>query len=172
MEQRGKRFIPHVLAIQSGEAVEFPNFDPIFHNAFSNFSGQIFDLGLYAPGTTRKITFTRTGIVRVFCNIHPAMSAVIVVVRHPWFAVSGASGAFSIGDVPPGEYVVHVFHERATEQTLNALQRKIAVTVEAATVPPLAISETGYLEAPHKNKYGHDYPPLTDDEAGYGSGRK
>ena len=53
MEQRGKRFVPHVVAIQAGSEVEFPNYDPIFHNAFSNFSGQVFDLGLYAPGDNR-----------------------------------------------------------------------------------------------------------------------
>ena len=71
MEQKNKQFDPHVLAIQAGAAVSFPNLDPIFHSAFSNFSGQIFDLGLYAPGTSRNIVFRRTGVVRVFCNIHP-----------------------------------------------------------------------------------------------------
>lgn len=172
MEQHGKRFIPHVLAIQAGEAVEFPNFDPIFHNAFSNFSGQIFDLGLYAPGTSKTITFTRTGIVRVFCNIHPTMSAVIVVLRYPWFAVSRSSGAFSIENVPAGDYVVHVFHERATERTLLALQRRITVTPEGAALAPVTISETGYVEVPHKNKYGQDYPPVPEDEGGYNGGRK
>ncbi|HWR51961.1 MAG TPA: hypothetical protein VN428_12685, partial [Bryobacteraceae bacterium] len=96
MEQRGKRFVPHVVAIQAGSEVEFPNYDPIFHNAFSNFSGQVFDLGLYAPGDNRAVRFTRPGVVRVFCNIHPAMSAVIVVLRHPWFAVSNRAGAFAI----------------------------------------------------------------------------
>ena len=171
MEQRGKTFIPHVLAIQAGSAVDFPNLDPIFHSAFSNFSGQIFDLGLYAPGTQKTITFKRTGVVRVFCNIHPTMSAAIVVMRHPWFAVTHPSGAFTIEGVPPGEYTVHLFHERASEQTLKAAQRKITVSGSDGALEPIAISETGYIEAPHQNKYGQEYPPQ-EDLSGYGGSKK
>ena len=120
MEQKDKHFKPHVLAIPVGAAVDFPNLDPIFHNVFSNYNGQIFDLGLYRPNTSRDVVFKRPGIVRVFCNIHPTMSAVIAVLDTPWFAVSDASGDFEIRDVPPGNYKLHVFHERATEETLSA----------------------------------------------------
>ena len=172
MEQKEKQFLPHVLAIQTGTAVSFPNFDPIFHSAFSNFSGQVFDLGLYAPGSSRNITFTRTGAVRIFCNIHPSMSAIIVVLKYPWFATSDGRGGFSVDGVPPGEYYLNVFHERATEQTLQALRRRITVTDANLDVPALAISATGYLEAPHKNKYGEDYPPAPGDTATYGVSRK
>src|SRR5687768_16870646 len=63
MIQKKKTFTPHVLAIPVGTMVEFPNFDPIFHNAFSNFSGQPFDVGLYAPGTSQKVRFRREGVV-------------------------------------------------------------------------------------------------------------
>src|SRR5437867_2513520 len=76
--QKQKRFVPHLVAIPVGSTVDFPNVDPIFHNAFSNFAGQPFDVGLYAPGTSQKVRFARQGIVRVFCNIHPTMSALIV----------------------------------------------------------------------------------------------
>jgi plastocyanin len=169
MEQKGKRFIPHVLAIPVGTGVYFPNLDPIFHSAFSNFSGQIFDLGLYAPGTSRTITFTRTGIVRIFCNIHPTMSAVIVVLKYPWFGLSDATGAYQISGIPPGEYHLRVFHERATRKTLEALERKVAVPIQSPVLPPMTISETGYLEEPHKNKYGQDYPPVADDYGGFTS---
>src|SRR5271154_1750098 len=110
MIQKGKRFIPHLLAITVGTTVDFPNYDPIFHNAFSNYDGQIFDVGLYPPGTSKSILFHREGIVRLFCNIHPAMSAVIVVLRSPYFTTSGKSGDFSI-EVPSGAYRLHVFHE-------------------------------------------------------------
>src|SRR3974377_857609 len=74
MEQKGKRFVPHILAAPVGATVRFPNLDPIFHSAFSNFSGQIFEFGLYPPGTSRDVTFMRPGVVRIFCNIHPTMS--------------------------------------------------------------------------------------------------
>src|SRR5437870_8239603 len=75
--QKQKRFVPHLVAVPVGSTVDFPNVDPIFHNAFSNFAGQPFDVGLYAPGTSQKVRFARQGIVRVFCNIHPTMSALI-----------------------------------------------------------------------------------------------
>src|SRR5580704_17387695 len=69
MLQKDKTFSPHALAIHAGSLVEFPNADPIFHNAFSSYNGQVFDIGLYPPGTTRSVKFARPGVVRVFCNI-------------------------------------------------------------------------------------------------------
>ena len=168
MEQKDKHFKPHVLAIPVGAAVDFPNHDPIFHNVFSNYNGQIFDLSLYRPNTSRDVVFKRPGIVRVFCNIHPTMSAVIAVLDTPWFAVSGVSGDFEIHDVPPGNYALHIFHERATEETLNALVQPVGV--ESATLrvlPAIRISETGFIPAPHKNKWDRDYPPAIDDQPAY-----
>src|SRR5215467_12030683 len=91
MLQKDKMFQPHVLAISVGTTVDFPNLDLIFHNAFSNFSGQPFDVGLYPPHTSKNVTFTHSGIVRVFCNIHSTMSAIIAVVSTPWYAVTTAT---------------------------------------------------------------------------------
>jgi plastocyanin len=162
MIQKNKTFVPHVLAISMGTIVDFPNYDPIFHNAFSNYNGQIFDVGLYAPGSTKALAFRREGVVRVFCNIHPTMSAVIVVLRSPYFTVSDKKGTFQIGDVPPGSYRLHVFHERSTEQTLAELTRVIEVTAAPLQIAPIQVSESGYLEVPHKNKFGKDYPPESD----------
>lgn len=162
MIQKNKTFSPHVLAITLGSTVDFPNYDPIFHNAFSNYDGQIFDIGLYPPGTSRAIAFRREGVVRVFCNIHPAMSAVIVVLRTPYFAVSNKMGAFEIMDVPAGSYRLHVFHERATQQTLAALIHTVDVSDAQVQLAPISVSESGFLEGPHQNKYGKAYSPLTD----------
>jgi plastocyanin len=169
MVQKNKTFTPHVLAITVGTVVDFPNFDPIFHNAFSNYNGQVFDIGLYPPGTTRSLAFRREGVVRVFCNIHPTMSAVIVVLKSPHFATSAKNGVFEIEHVPAGSYRTHVFHERAAEQTLAALMRTVDVGDGPLELAPIQISETGYLEVPHKNKFGKDYPPA-NDSGGY-SGR-
>jgi plastocyanin len=165
--QKDKTFTPHVLAIQTGTTVDFPNFDPIFHNAFSNFSGQLFDIGLYAPGSSRSFRFQRSGTVRIFCNIHPAMSAVILVVDTPYFTVSGRDGAFEIADVTPGEYRLKVFHERATESVLHALERRVSVEEGNLTLPPIGISESGYLPASHKNKYGKEYSNTVEAGATY-----
>ncbi len=169
MVQHHKQFQPHVLAIQTGTAVDFPNLDPIFHNAFSNIDGQPFDVGLYPPGTSRRVVFHKTGIVRVFCNIHQSMSAVIVVEDTPWLAVSNERGGFTMADVPPGEYTIHVFYERATKQTLEGLVHAVEVTEGRVTLPALQISGTGYIAVPHQNKYGRDYPPVED--GGYGKKR-
>ncbi len=170
MEQKGKMFMPHILPIVAGTTVDFPNFDPIFHSAFSSYSGQIFDVGLYPPGTSKFVRFTRSGVVRVFCNIHPTMSAIILVLDTPWFASTAKNGSFEM-EVPPGDYELNVFHERATDQQLAGLSRRIVVTEPALRVPPITVSEAGYLVAPHKNKYGHDYPPTPDDQGFYPDAR-
>src|SRR6202165_3870107 len=144
--QKSKRFIPHVTAIPVGATVDFPNLDPIFHNAFSNFAGQPFDVGLYAPGTSQRVRFVRAGVVRVFCNIHPTMSAVIGVAPTPHLAVSAKDGEFSIQGVEPGEYLLRVFHERASEQTLRTLERKVMVERSLVTLPRITVSDSGYIE--------------------------
>jgi plastocyanin len=163
MLQKDKTFSPHVLAIQAGSLVEFPNADPIFHNAFSSYNGQVFDIGLYPPGTTRSVRFARPGVVRVFCNIHSSMSAVIVVVASPYFATTKQDGTFNIAGVPPGQYNLSVFHERASEAAVARLSRKITVGPDDDSLPNIVISEAGYLSIPHKNKYGHDYPTDSGD---------
>jgi plastocyanin len=171
LAQSKKHFNPPVLAVPVGTTVTFPNLDPIFHNAFSNYSGQAFDVGLYPPTTVPKILFKRAGIVRVFCNIHPTMSAVIVVQDTPYMAVTGANGSFRIEGIQPGEYRLHVFHEQATEQTMTALQRNLTIGEDALTLAPIEISQSGYIQVPHKNKYGQDYPAVIEDRPIYAPGR-
>jgi plastocyanin len=168
--QKDKRFTPHVTAIPVGSTVSFPNDDPVFHNAFSNFDGQPFDVGLYPPGTSRSVTFTRPGIVRVFCNIHSTMSAIIAVLPSPWFAVTQESGTFTIPNVPPGDYDFRVIHERALPDKLKAIARRISLSEDGLVLPLLSISEAGYIPAAHLNKYGRQYPPA--DDSVYLGGRK
>ena len=166
MKQEDKTFKPHVVAIPLGGTVDFPNLDPFYHNAFSSFSGQPFDLPLYPPGTTRSETFRRAGIVRVFCQIHPLMSAIIAVVDTPWYTVTPVTGQFRIDGVRPGEYQLHIFHERALPENLRFLERTVSVPDGGLTLPLISISETGYIPAPHLDKHGKPYPP----QSGYGKG--
>lgn len=164
--QKDKMFHPHVLAVSVGTVVDFPNADPIFHNAFSSFDGQLFDVGLYPPGTSRSIRFRRPGIVRVFCNIHPTMSAVIVVLDTPYFVKANADGSYQIPDVPGGTYELHVFDERATAGP----DVHITVTLDQGqniSAAPIRLSELGYVRPPHKNKYGLDYPVSANDSGIY-----
>jgi plastocyanin len=171
MLQKNKTFLPHVLPVRVGTTIDFPNADPIFHNAFSNYSGQIFDVGLYPPGTTRAVKFGRAGVVRVFCNIHPAMSAVIVVLNTPYFAKTDASGRFAV-DVPPGRYEMRVFHERASQGTLTALSHTVQVSESGLQLPPIVVSEAGYLPAPHQDKFGKPYSTDGSDGSVYPGVRK
>lgn len=161
--QKNKMFHPHVLPITVGSIVDFPNADPIFHNAFSSFDGQIFDVGLYAPGTSKSIHFHEPGIVRVFCNIHPTMSAVILVLDTPYFGRVSSDGMYRITNVPPGRYELRVFDERATAGPDVQLTVKVEDKVEQASAPLIYLSELGYARLPHKNKYGLDYPTLGSD---------
>jgi plastocyanin len=172
MVQKDKTFTPHVLPVLVGTTVDFPNFDPIFHNAFSNYNGQVFDVGLYPPTTSRSVRFTRPGVVRVFCNIHANMSAVIVVVNTPYYATTAANGAWEIPNIPDGDYQLRVFHERATPVTLAALSRRVSVDSDTRALTPMVISEGGYLSIPHKNKYGKEYPPAPDEGSAYPATRK
>jgi plastocyanin len=172
MTQKDKTFAPHILAVPVGATVDFPNLDPIFHNVFSTYDGQLFDLALYRPGASRSVTFKSSGIVRVFCNIHSSMSAVIAVLDTPFFDISKKNGTFELSDVPPGEYRLHVFHERATESTLAELMRRVTVAGSAVDLPPIVVSESGYLAIPHLNKFGREYSSPPDDTGVYPGVRK
>ncbi|MBS1728214.1 MAG: methylamine utilization protein [Armatimonadetes bacterium] len=111
IEQKGKAFIPHVLVVTSDSTVSFPNRDDIFHNVFAEYRAKKFDLGMYPKGQTREVTFDKTGVVSVLCNIHSNMSAYVIVVGTPFFAKTDRNGHFSIADVPKGTYKVEGWHE-------------------------------------------------------------
>jgi plastocyanin len=113
MEQLGRRFQPEIAIIPIGSTVEFPNLDPIFHNIFSLSRSQSFDLGYYAEGKSRNVTFTRPGIVQVYCHIHADMYGVIVVAPDAWFGLPDSNGIFSFSKVPPGEYRLAIWQRSA-----------------------------------------------------------
>jgi plastocyanin len=132
--QRGKRFLPHVLVVPVGTEVAFLNEDKMFHNVFSLSRPNEFDLGLYEKGAARNQVFTRPGPVRLLCNIHASMSAFVYVVDSPWYAQADALGRFELRGVPPGEYVLHAWHERSAKpgtQPLTVGEGRVSV---AATV--------------------------------------
>jgi hypothetical protein len=160
--QKNKMFHPHVLPIRVGDVVDFPNADPIFHNAFSNYDGQLFDVSLYPPGTSRSVRFRKSGVVRVFCNIHPMMSAIILVLDTPYFTRLDSEGQFHMEGVPAGGFSLHAFDERATGTKKDGTALDVPDTDASVTAPAVSISEAGYVRPPHKNKYGQDYPAKAD----------
>jgi plastocyanin len=111
LDQRDERFVPHVLAITTGTIVDFPNSDRIFHNVFSLSKTRPFDLGRYAAGRSKAVTFDRPGIVRVFCDIHSHMNAFILVFNHPFFTLTDMDGRYRLDNVPPGTYNLVAWNE-------------------------------------------------------------
>lgn len=128
MDQRNETFVPHVLAITTGTTVDFPNSDRIYHNVFSLSKARQFDLGRYAVGRSKSVRFDRSGIVRVFCDIHSHMSAFILVFSHPFFSVTDPAGRYRIENVPPGSYTLVAWNEGVTAES-----RTITVTDGGAT---------------------------------------
>jgi plastocyanin len=157
--QRNKTFEPHILVVEVGTVVQFPNKDPFFHNIFSLFDGKRFDLGLYEAGTTRSVRFDRAGISYLFCNIHAEMSAVVVVVDTPYFAMSNRSGIVSIPDVPDGRYELHVWYERSLPEDLKGLTLPITISDSGRNLGSIRVTENPNFTLAHKNKYGQDYVP-------------
>jgi plastocyanin len=111
MDQRNEEFIPHVLAVTVGTVVDFPNDDTKFHNVFSLSRVKTFDLGRYPVGHSKSVTFDKSGIVPISCDIHTHMSAYVLVFNHPYFAVADEDGRYTIANVPPGTYTLKVWSE-------------------------------------------------------------
>ena len=157
--QKNKSFLPRVVLLRAGTAVEFPNHDPFFHNVFSLFDGKRFDLGLYEAGGTRFVRFDKPGVSFIFCNIHPEMSGVVIAVPTPYFALTEASGNVAIHDVPAGRYVLHVWNERGVPGASEAATKEVTISAGASSFGTLRLPVSVAPEAPHKNKYGRDYDP-------------
>ncbi len=166
--QLDKSFDPHVLVIQSGTAVQFPNRDPFLHNVFSLFDGKRFDLGFYEAGSSKTVQFDRVGVSFLFCNIHPEMSAAVVVVNTPYFGMSNRSGRVSISDVPDGRYQLNVWYERSLPEDLKSVSRVVVISESARTLEPIKVIENANFSLEHKNKYGQDYVPPANTSPVYG----
>jgi plastocyanin len=153
--QKEKRFSPHVIAVRTGSEIEFPNQDPFFHDVFSIYRGKPFDLGLYESGTSRKIRFSQPGVSYIFCNIHPNMSAAVVAVSTPYFAVTASDGTFQIPHVALDHYRMEFWYEFASDADLNALARELDIGLETA---PVALTlHSSDLAPQHLDKYGQEY---------------
>jgi plastocyanin len=162
MTQRDKHFEPRLLVVPLGTAVEFPNLDPWFHNVFSMYRGKRFDLGLYQAGEKKTVRFDRPGPSYIFCNIHPEMTAVVLAVNSAFTGISDKTGNVVVDGVPPGQYEVRVWHERAREESLDALVKKIVVGERTRVAGGQVTIPVRMQQAEaHKNKYGHDYDPKT-----------
>jgi plastocyanin len=149
-----KIYSPHVLVVPVGSTVAFPNHDPFNHNVFSVSEPNDFDLGLYGRGEGKSITLNKPGLVRVFCNVHPRMAALVQVMATRHYAQPGADGMFAIADVAPGSYRLHVWHERAPIEVV----KDVTVGPQGLADLQFTLNARGFRPQSHKNKYGKDYP--------------
>lgn len=161
--QKRKRFEPHMVVIPVGSEVGFPNLDPFFHNVFSLFEGKRFDLGLYEAGSSRAVKFDRPGVCYIFCNIHPEMGAVVVVLDTPYSAISDREGKISIPGVPPGRYRMDLWSEKVAPDELKAFGRVVTLDENSVSLGRIQLSGGNSVLLQHLNKYGQDYdtPPTS-----------
>ena len=152
MAMKDKAFRPRVAAVSAGGVVEFPNQDPIFHNVFSVSGANRFDLDLYKRPRSGSWTFSAPGVARVYCNIHPQMSAVVLVRDNPYFTTAAADGSFTIDHVPAGRWLIKAWQEHAPEAS-----QEIVVGADNRVTAQLVLDASQWKKLPHKNKYGKDY---------------
>jgi plastocyanin len=133
MDQKNRMFVPHVLPVQTGTSVKFPNSDDIRHQVYSFSTAKTFQLPLYAGTPSTPIVFDKAGVATLGCNIHDRMSAYIVVVDTPYFAATGAKGRVTLSDLSAGKYNVYVWHSDLKTEPL-------AVTLAANDQRPITFT--------------------------------
>jgi len=130
MDQQNLTFNPHILPIPVGASVDFPNNDKVDHNIFSLSRTKKFNLGSYKPGDSKAVLFDKPGIVELRCDVHAEMAAYIMVLKNPYFSVTDDQGRFEIPDskhleqngikgikdLPAGNYVLKIWHEKLKTQ--------------------------------------------------------
>lgn len=156
MTTKNKEFDPHVLVVRRGEKVRFPNQDPILHNVFSVSGKNSFDLGFYKTGPGETVTFQESGLVRVFCNVHHAMVAYVMVLDAPFSARPDADGRFRLS-VPDGGGTLHVWHERSDPVS-------VPVAPGAAVIGKVELEVSRPRVPQHTNKHGQAYAPTSSYE--------
>jgi hypothetical protein len=157
--QKNRTFIPHLQIIPVGSVVDFPNEDPFFHNVFSLFEGKRFDLGLYEAGSSKSVTFSRVGVSYIFCNIHPEMSAVVIALGTPLYAMADAKDSALLRGIPPGDYKLGVWIEGVPQSFLDGLSRPVHFSDHTVDLGVLKAPIAGARTMPHTNMYGQEYTP-------------
>ena len=131
IDQKGLLFQPHVVAVLAGSTVEFLNSDKVAHNIFwPSISGNkkmSHNLGTWPTGQKREFKFDTPGFVPLLCNVHPEMSAYVLVSPTPYFALTDAEGNYKIANLPEGQYTAAAWHEGMKVQS-----KPVKVPAEAA----------------------------------------
>lgn len=153
VEQKGRKFVPDLIAVTMGDTVSFPNADAFLHNVFSQSGTRKFDLGSFKKGDTKDKEFPAPGVVDVYCNIHPEMAATILVLPNRHHTRTGADGTFALAGIPPGDWTLFAYTRRAAKPV------SVKVKVVAGADATVELSLQRGAEPPHLNKFGEKYRP-------------
>jgi hypothetical protein len=151
ISQKNKAFMPNLRVIVAGQSVTFTNDDPVVHNVFSTSAARAFDLGKPGPQQAREVTFPTPGLVDVYCNIHEAMFANVLVLPNRAFAIVDEKGHFIIRDVPPGRYPLH-----AWGHNIEPFETEVTVTEGTPAALDLVLSPRVFNPT-HLDKFGRPY---------------
>ena len=146
MDQQEHRFVPHILVVQKGTSVEFPNHDDVSHHVYSFSAAKTFELPLYKGQVYSPVAFDEAGVVVLGCNIHDTMLGYIRIVDTPYFALTNDEGVARIDDVPTGDYSLEVWTPRVRPAGLPAAQ---PLTVGAEAVATASVQILGKLAPDH-----------------------
>jgi plastocyanin len=130
IDQVDKQFVPYVKPVFVGSLVRFPNSDHIRHQVYSFSAAKKFELPLYAGTAAPPVVFDKPGVVVLGCNIHDWMVGYIYVSETPYFAKTGAAGSAIIGELPPGEYTIRVWHPGMV-QSEESTSRRVTLNADA-----------------------------------------
>lgn len=167
MDQHDREFVPHVLAVQAGTDISFPNYDNIHHDVYSFSPAKPFELPLYKGTPTKPLSFGKPGIVVLGCNVHDWMLGYIAVVPTPWFAVSDADGKLSL-QAPAGAYrlvlwqpdMVAPDHSLSDSVVLGDAPLHREFSVQIKPPPPRAQHPVTSIEDKFKRFQDAKTPPL------------
>ncbi len=151
ISQKNQTFTPSVLPIVKNQEVEFVNDDILFHNVFSLSKAKRFDLGVYKKGLSKFVRFDKTGLVKVYCNIHPNMVSNILVLNNPHFTVTDSSGHFQLNKLPEPPFQIRTWYAYSDSIALN-----IQDTSSLEGLGELTLTITKKIKQ-HSNKFGKPY---------------
>jgi plastocyanin len=159
MDQKNKEFVPRLLPVVKGQEIRFLNSDKVQHNVFSPHEQEPFDLGLYPAGESKSVRLTHLRRHNVYCNLHKNMVADILVLPSPYFSLTDEKGRYLIRGLPPGDYVLRVWHIfGGTDQKPIRVEKtplKADFTIRSTQ------SNQDVIE--HPNKAGQSYPAATSE---------
>lgn len=151
IDMQDKIYQPRFVVVNQSDTLTFVNKDPIKHNVFSSSSGNAFDLGTYGPDLQRSVRLQQPGIVKVYCNIHAEMATFIAVGEAGLATQTNTDGYYTLKNVPPGRYRLHIWHLRGEHST------EINVTTSASELATITIQTSAQPAEGHKNKFGENY---------------